>query len=163
MVYVLVAIGVLVALLVLYIIVRDVLHTRRDRQQLHREIHDSEEGYAFLINQKLEVVDTNYYNMNPGVEKQPPYLLGNVLRCQTGTDCGTCGTGFSCKTCPVRYVLTNAFKQKRDVVDVPTTMRLYDIAHVSHTVNVLLNAHIVTLGAKPHMMLKVKILQTPEH
>ena len=160
MIYALI-IGSLVLLVVLFIVVRDVVRHRRERKLIHEKIHDKQRrSYAFLINHDFEVVDTNYYELNPDVEKAPPYVLGNVLHCQTGTDCGKCGTGFACQTCPVRYVINNAFRQKRAFEHVEAKMNLYDAVYKVHTVNVELNGEPVFFKNKPHMLVTAKTLKT---
>ncbi len=146
---------------VITIVVRDLVRHRRDYNRIHQKIHDKQmRSYAFLIDHDFEVVDTNYYELNPDVEKAEPLLLGNVLHCQTGTDCGKCGTGFACQTCPVRYVINNAFRQKRAFEHVEAKMNLYDAVYKVHTVNVVLNGEPVFFKNEPHMLVTAKTLKT---
>lgn len=155
--------GSLLLLVVLFIVVRDVLRRRRERLTLHEKIHDRHRrSYAFLIDREFEVIDTNYYDLNPDVEKAPPYVLGNVLHCQTGTDCGKCGTGFACKTCPVRYVINNAFRQKRNFEHVEAKMNLYDAVYKVHTVDVELDGEFVFFKNEPHMLVTAKTLRSDQ-
>ena len=149
------------ALLLVQQLVR-LLARRRERRAVSARVHSVNDGrYAFLVNRNLEVEDTNYYELNPGRRREPPFMLGNVLHCQTGTDCGLCGTGFACKTCPVRFCLTNAFKQKHDLSDVKATMTLYDEANNVVAVDVNLGAELTYIGGEPHMIVSVETLGTP--
>ena len=147
-------VGVIVVLVIAIVLGRDALRKRRDRDRLSREVHDTRRGLTFLVNENLEVEDTNYFELNPDVEKKPPYLLGNVLHCQNGIDCGECGTGFACQTCPVRYVLKNALLQKRDFTAVDATMRLYDAVYKVQDVDVRLDGKLVTVNGEPRMLVK---------
>ena len=96
------------------------------------------------------------------MERRPPYVLGNVLHCQTGTDCGLCGTGFACQSCPVRFVIKNAFLQQHDVEGVEATMQLYDAEMNVQNVDVRLNGKLVYLNYQPHMMLEVEDVTAPK-
>lgn len=157
--YVVIIILSIIVLLVLLVWLRSVWRRYRTQRKLSEQIHDTRQGYTFLIDSEFEVKDTNYYDLNPDVEKKPPYLLGNVLHCQTGTDCGRCGTGFACKSCPVRFVIKNAFQQKHNFSGVAATMQLYDAVYKAQTVDVELNGELVFVDTQPHMMIKVKTLR----
>lgn len=149
---------VVVTVIVLLLLIqkgRKTIRKRNDRCALHEQISAAEGCYVFLIDKKLDVLDTNYYELNPERRHQLPYGLGNVLCCQQGEDCGECGMGFACKTCPVRHVITNAFKQKHDFNDVSATMTLYSIANVPESVNVRLMGKRVYVGDEPHMLVTV--------
>ena len=144
-----------IALLLLLQLGRRIMQKRSDRRALHEQISAAEGCYMFLIDKNMDVQDTNYYELNPERRHVLPYRLGNVLRCREGEDCGECGTGFACSTCPVRYVITNAFKQKHDFNDVSAVMTLYSIANVPEEVNVLLSGKRVYVGDEPHMLVTV--------
>ncbi|MBQ8656681.1 MAG: hypothetical protein IJ527_06505 [Prevotella sp.] len=152
-----IVLAVIVVLCVLLQQVNRMMARRRDLRAARAKMHDAEDGgYVFLIDKNLEVKETNYYDLNPGRKREPPFMLGNVLHCQTGTDCGLCGTGFACNTCPVRFCLKNAFQQKRNVSDVRATMTLYDNNDEAASVDVSLSGELVYIGGEPHLIVRVK-------
>ena len=150
----------LLLVVALFALVLNNVRKRRHRRGLLEQIRATKDAFVFLIDSSFEVKETNYYVLNPDVEQKPPYLLGNVLHCQTGTDCGECGTGFSCKTCPVRLVIKNAFQQKHGFENVVATMRLYDDVYKAQTVDVELSGELVYLDSEQLMLIRVKTLRS---
>lgn len=150
--------GGLLLVVVLSLLVFNRVRKRERRRVLLEQVRTAKDAYVFLIDSGLEVKETNYYELNPDIEKKPPYLLGNVLRCQTGTDCGECGTGFSCHTCPVRLVIKNSFQQKHGFEHVVATMHLYDDVYKAQTVDVELSGELIYLDDEPHMLIKARSL-----
>ena len=111
--------------------------------------------YAFLIDKKFNVKETNFYELNEHVKDDQPYVLGNVLHCQSGCDSGLCGTGIACDTCPIRLIIRNSFRQKRDFSHVAATMHLYDANHEVQSVDVKVDGKLVYLGKEPHFVISV--------
>ncbi|UKK50197.1 hypothetical protein L6472_09170 [Prevotella sp. E13-17] len=115
-------------------------------------------SYAFLINDKFEVEETNYYALNPGFKKAQPNLLGNVLRCKVGCDSGSCGSDMSCKNCPVRFVISKAFDRREDIHDLEVGMEIYD-GHKPkcvEDVDLCVGGRYINKDGKPRMVLNVK-------
>lgn len=115
-------------------------------------------SYAFLINDKFEVEETNYYALNPGAKVTEPRLLGNVLRCKVGCDSGECGTGMECKNCPVRFVITKAFERRDDVHDLEVGMEIYsgDDRRCVNDLDLCIGGRYINKGGNPKMVLNVK-------
>lgn len=154
--YVLLIIG-LTFVIGLIILLRDVYHLKSSFARFRKQIAEKrKDDYVFLVNQDLMVKATNYYDFNPDMKDDgQPAVLGNVLHCKHGCDAGMCGTGFSCQTCPVRYVLKNSFKNKRDFEKVEASMELYDANRQVHSVDVLVNGELVYACARPYLMVSV--------
>ena len=148
---------VLVLIVVLVPMARKYLKTRRDRAELQRTVHECADKYSFLVDRQFRVKETNFYELNIEQKDDQPSVLGNVLHCQTGCDSGLCGTGIACATCPVRMVLSNAFKMKRDFSSVMATMRLYDASHQVHEVGVKVDGTLVYLGTEPHFIVQAEV------
>lgn len=139
------------------ILLRDVYHLKSSFARFRKQIAEKgKDDYVFLINQDLMVKATNYYDINPEMknDEQPP-VLGNILRCKQGCDSGMCGTGFACQTCPVRFVLINSFKNKRDFENVEASMDLYDADRQVYSVDVLVGGELVYACARPYLMVSV--------
>lgn len=151
-----VAFAILVALLLL---LRSFYQLRADFARFRRKISEQSNDYVFLINKDLEVKDTNYYDLNTDQQKEPPMVLGNVLHCKNGCDAGVCGTGFACQTCPVRLVIKNSFKNKRDFNQVEATMELYNQEHKVQEVDVTVSGELVYAYSQPYMMVSVSSSQ----
>ena len=115
-----------------------------------------EDRYAFLIDRKFRVKETNFYELNENIQDDQPYVLGNVLHCQNGCDSGLCGTGIACDTCPIRMVIRNAFKLKRGFDRVEATMHLYDEHQQVQQADVSMDGELVYIGREPHLVVKVK-------
>ena len=145
----------IVAVLALFIIARNTYRLKTDFARFRKEI-SQKSGLVFLINKDFEVKDTNYYQMNANMagDGQPP-VLGNVLHCKSGCDSGLCGTGFACQTCPVRLVIKNSFKNRRDFDSIEATMELYDASHEVQKVDVTVAGELVYAYNKPYMMVSV--------
>ena len=151
--YIIILIGVVLTAVQL---LRQWLKKRHDSAMLRERVHQQKDRYAFLIDRKLRVKETNFYELNDAIEDDQPYVLGNVLHCQEGCESGLCGTGISCKTCPIRLVIKNAFKLKRNFDHVEATMHLYDVNHEVAQVDVSVDGELVCIGREPHMVVKVK-------
>ncbi|MBQ8989491.1 MAG: hypothetical protein IJ067_07355 [Prevotella sp.] len=159
MIYLGVAIGVLLVLglvLVLWPQLRNWMKHRRDYEAAKATVHGDKDRYNFLINKDFRVLETNFYELNWEMDDGQPNVLGNVLHCETGCDSGLCGTGIACKTCPVRMILTNSFKQRRDFNDVAATMRLYNKDYQVKEVDVRVDGQLVYLGYEPHFIVGVR-------
>lgn len=130
---------------------------RADYALLSERVHNPQtDAYAFLIDRKFRVKETNFYELNENIEDDQPYVLGNVLHCQDGCESGLCGTGISCGTCPIRMVIKNAFKLKRNFDHVEATMHLYDEHHEVKQVDVSMDGELVYVGHESHLLVKVR-------
>ena len=146
---------VLILLIALVSLVRNWQKQRRDLKALRTEVHKTFDKYSFLVDKKLRVKETNYYELNANIKDDQPYVLGNVLHCQTGCDSGLCGTGIACSTCPVRIVLRNGFRDHRDFSDICATMHLYDANHKAKEVDVKVDGRFTYVGHTPHFLVRV--------
>ena len=152
--------AVIIALLVVAIIVLPLVRrhfkTKSDYAEVQQIVMQQKDKYSFLVDRDLNVKETNFYDLNHCFSENQPRKLGNVLQCQTGCDSGFCGTGIACQTCPVRVVLRNSFKQKRDFSHVVATMHLYDANHEVKDVSVLVDGELVYIASEPHFIVNVK-------
>ena len=157
-IYILLFVAVVIAIVQT---VRQWLKRKNDYALISERVHELQtDRYAFLIDRKFRVKETNFYELNENIQDDQPYVLGNVLHCQDGCDSGLCGTGISCKTCPIRLVITNAFKRKRGFEHVEATMHLYDENHEVKQVDVNVDGELVRIGNEPHLVVKVKKLRS---
>lgn len=132
------------------------LRRRRDYALLSERVHLQRDRYAFLIDRNFRVKETNFYELNEDIQDNQPYVLGNVLHCQTAIDEGLCGTGIDCDTCPIRMVIKNAFKLKRDFDHVEASMHLYDEHHETKEMDVRLDGELVHVGKEPHLIVTAR-------
>ena len=137
-------------------VVRQWLRRKRDYALLSERVHLQTDCYAFLIDRNLRVKETNFYELNEDIQDNQPYVLGNVLHCQTAIDEGLCGTGIDCDTCPIRMVIKNAFKLKRDFDHVEASMRLFDEHHETKEMDVRLDGELVYVGKEPHLIVTAR-------
>jgi hypothetical protein len=129
---------------------------RHDYAVLKAMVHATTDAYAFLIDRKFHVKETNFYELNENIADDQPYVLGNVIHCQTACDEGLCGTGMACKECPIRLVLKNAFKLKRDFSDIVAGMSFYDADHQLQETDVNVSGRLVHVGKEPHFFITVR-------
>ena len=148
---------VLIAILIVIVVsvIKNRLKQNRDYKALRIEVHKTFDKYSFLVDKDLNVKETNFYELNENIKDDQPYVLGNVLHCQTGCDSGLCGTGIACSTCPVRMVLRNGFRDHRDFSDIHATMHLYDAYHQPKTFDVKVDGRFTYIGHHPHFLVKV--------
>ena len=151
----LVIVLVLILLIALVPLAKNWQKQRRDLKALRIEVHKTFDKYSFLVDKDLHVKETNFYELNKDIQDDQPYVLGNVLHCQTGCDSGLCGTGIACSTCPVRMVLKNGFRDHRDFSDICATMHLYDAHHQAKEVDVKVDGRFTYVGHTPHFLVKV--------
>ena len=154
MVYAVVILLLAVAVVVVAI-VRHHFLARRDYAELQQKVIQQKDKYCFLVDRNLHVRETNFYALSRRLAEDKPHGLGNVIRCQTGCDSGLCGTGIACRTCPVRLVLANSFKQRRDFSHVSATMHLYDDNNEVKDVSVVVDGELVYVAAEPHFIVNV--------
>src|SRR5574344_1378184 len=69
--------------------------------ELYHSIFQSLPYYIFLIDEKLQVSYTNYFDLNKDSALINPMILGNVLRCVNALESGVCGTHAMCKKCMI--------------------------------------------------------------
>ncbi len=147
---------IIVALVLVASIGRKIWKRRHDYAVLMEAVHSEKEAYSFLIDRRFQVKETNYYELNKNMADDQPYVLGNVIHCQNGCDSGLCGTGIACKECPIRLVLKNAFKLKRDFNDIVAEMSLYDTDHQVQDTVVNVDGKIVYIDKEPHMLVTLR-------
>lgn len=148
--------AVVAMILIIVQVVRQWLRRRNDYALLCERVHLHSDRYVFLIDRKFRVKETNFYELNEDIQDDQPYVLGNVLHCQNAVDEGYCGTGISCNTCPIRMVIRNAFKQKRNFDHLEAVMHLYDANHKKKEVDVRVDGELVYVGKEPYFMVMVR-------
>lgn len=132
------------------------LKRRGDYARLRDRVHRCTDGYAFLIDCRFRVRETNYYELNQEVAVDQPYVLGNVLHCQTAIDEGLCGTGIDCDTCPIRMVINNAFKLRRNFDHIEAVVYLYDAHRKAKEMDVCVDGELVYVGKQPHLIVTAR-------
>ena len=152
---------ILLVMMLLLMIVAAVVVFHRRQEAKHRyaslseRVHSTKSKFSFLIDQDFQVKETNFYDLNTHLKDDQPHVLGNVLRCQSGCDAGLCGTGMTCNTCPIRIVIRNSFKQKRDFSGLSAVMNLYGDNYEVQAINVRLDGKHVLIGKEPHFVVNV--------
>lgn len=146
---------ILILFITLVPLVKNWRKQKRDYEALRIKVHKTFDKYCFLIDKKLRVKETNYYEIHKDLSDDQPHVLGNVFHCQTACDTGLCGTGIACSTCPIRMVLNNGFKHHRDFNDISATMHLYNAKHEVKDVDVKVDGHFTYIGRTPHCLITV--------
>ena len=126
-----------------------------DYASVANAVHETKDKYSFLIDREFNVKETNFYELNENIRDDQPYVLGNVIHCQVACDAGLCGTGIACNDCPLRMVLKNGFKMKRNFSDIAAKMQLYDANHDIQEVNVKVDGQFTYIGDEPHFIVNV--------
>jgi hypothetical protein len=155
MVYVLITAGAAVLAVIVAVGVK-MWKRQRDYAALKDLVHGATDVYTFLIDSKHRVRETNFYELNEASADDQPDVLGNVIHCQSACDSGLCGTGIACQECPIRLVIKNAFKLKRDFDGIVATMQLYDADHQLKETNVIVDGKLVYIGKEPHLLITLK-------
>ena len=145
----------LILLIVMVPLVKSWRKQKREYEVLRVEVHKIFDRYSFLVDKDLRVKETNYYDIHKDLLDDKPRVLGNVIHCQTACDSGLCGTGIACSTCPIRLVLKNGFKHRRDFNDISATMHLYNAKHEVKDVDVKVDGRFTTIGRNPHFLVTV--------
>ena len=145
----------LILLIVMVPLVKSGRKQKREYEALRVEVHKIFDRYSFLVDKDLRVKETNYYDIHKDLLDDKPRVLGNVIHCQTACDSGLCGTGIACSTCPIRLVLKNGFKHRRDFNDISATMHLYNAKHEVKDVDVKVDGRFTTIGRNPHFLVTV--------
>lgn len=145
----------LILLIVMVPLVKSWRKQKREYEALRIEVHKIFDRYSFLVDKDLRVKETNYYDIHKDLLDDKPRVLGNVIHCQTACDSGLCGTGIACSTCPIRLVLKNGFKHRRDFNDISATMHLYNAKHEVKDVDVKVDGHFTYIGRTPHCLITV--------
>lgn len=145
-----------VTVVAIVLVVRVWLKRKNEYALLCERVHQQTEHYIFLIDRKFRVKETNFYELNEDIKDDQPYVLGNVLHCQTAIDEGLCGTGIDCNTCPIRMVINNAFKLKRNFDHVEAVMHLYDKDHKAILQDVRVDGELAFVGKEPFFLVKVR-------
>ena len=149
-------IAVVAVVVTIFLLAWHWLKRRNDYARLCERVHQHTDRYIFLIDRKFRVRETNFYELNEEVRDDQPYVLGNVLHCQTAIDEGLCGTGINCDTCPIRMVIKNAFKMKRGFDHVEAAMNLYNKQHKVEQVDVIVDGELAFVGKVPYFLVKVR-------
>ena len=145
-----------VTVVAIVLVVRVWLKRKNEYALLFERVHQQTEHYIFLIDRKFRVKETNFYELNEDIKDDQPYVLGNVLHCQTAIDEGLCGTGIDCNTCPIRMVIKNAFKLKRDFSQIEAVMRVRDKYQKTEQMDVIVDGELVNVGKEPYFLIKVR-------
>lgn len=145
----------LILLIVMVPLVKSWRKQKREYEALRVEVHKIFDRYSFLVDKDLRVKETNYYDIHKDLLDDKPRVLGNVIHCQTACDSGLCGTGIACSTCPIRLVLKNGFKHRRDFNEISATMHLYNAKHEVKDVDVKVDGRFTTIGRNPHFLVTV--------
>lgn len=145
-----------VAVLAIVLVVRVWLKRKNEYALLFERVHQQTEHYIFLIDRKFRVKETNFYELNEDIKDDQPYVLGNVLHCQTAIDEGLCGTGIDCNTCPIRMVINNAFKLKRNFSQIEAMMHVRDKYQKTEQMDVIVDGELVNVGKEPYFLIKVR-------
>lgn len=145
----------LILLIVMVPLVKSWRKQKREYEALRVEVHKIFDRYSFLVDKDLRVKETNYYDIHKDLLDDKPRVLGNVIHCQTACDSGLCGTGIACSTCPIRLVLKNGFKHRRDFNDISATMHLYNAKYEVKDVDVKVDGRFTTIGRTPHFLVTV--------
>ena len=145
----------LILLVVMVPLVKSWQKQKREYEALRIEVNKIFDRYSFLVDEDLRVKETNYYDIHKDLLDDKPRVLGNVIHCQTACDSGLCGTGIACSTCPIRLVLKNGFKHRRDFNDISATMHLYNAKHEVKDVDVKVDGRFTTIGRTPHFLVTV--------
>ena len=145
----------LILLIVMVPLVKSWRKQKREYEALRIEVNKIFDRYSFLVDEDLRVKETNYYDIHKDLLDDKPRVLGNVIHCQTACDSGLCGTGIACSTCPIRLVLKNGFKHRRDFNDISATMHLYNAKHEVKDVDVKVDGRFTTIGRTPHFLVTV--------
>lgn len=153
MVYIVLLLAVLVVVVAIGI---KIWKKHRDYAVLKAIVHNTTDVYAFLIDQQFHVKETNFYELNITIPDDQPHVLGNVIHCQSACDSGLCGTGISCEECPIRLVVNNAFKLRRDFDNIVATMQFYDAAHQVQETDVTVDGKLVYVDKEPHLLITLK-------
>lgn len=148
--------AIVAVVLIIVLEVRRLLKRRADYALLRERVHLHSDRYVFLIDRKFRVKETNFYELNEEIRDDQPYVLGNVLHCQNAIDEGLCGTGINCDSCPIRVVIKNAFKLKRDFDHVEAMMHLYDKNHKAVQADVRVDGELAYVGKEPYFLVKVR-------
>ena len=145
----------LILLVVMVPLVKSWRKQKREYEALRVEVHKIFDRYSFLVDKDLRVKETNYYDIHKDLLDDKPRVLGNMIHCQTACDSGLCGTGIACSTCPIRLVLNNGFKHRRDFNEISATMHLYNAKHEVKDVDVKVDGRFTTIGRNPHFLVTV--------
>jgi len=151
-IYIAILIVVLVGIIPFF---RNQLKKKRDYTKQSQIVHETKDKYSFLVDKNLKVKETNFYELNKDMPEGQTNVLGNVLHCQSGCDSGLCGTGISCGSCPVRMVLKNSFKMRRDFENIKANMHLYNANHEVQNVDVNVDGHFTYIGYEPHFVVNI--------
>ena len=104
--------------------------------------------FTFLANEKVEVVYTNYYDINKKASKTEPVILGNVLQCKNAIDSGRCGTHENCTSCLIRASIVKALKSNTPFNDLEAHLMLYNKHHEAIETDVSVTGKPIMLGNK---------------
>ena len=124
-------------------------------------------AYVLVIDSDFKVLKTNYYDLThlspDGKEKR----VGDLLQCRNALSAkGGCGTHAFCQECPVRGVIENAFRQKKEFTDLQSSLNIAIDEHEFVKCDVMISGVFMTLDSEERMVLTVhditSIKQTEE-
>ncbi|MEG1581234.1 MAG: hypothetical protein RR386_08245 [Bacteroidaceae bacterium] len=116
--------------------------------------------YTFVANDKVEVLSTNYYDINVDAPRTEPIILGNVLQCKNACDSGCCGTHSQCNHCVIRSSIVKSFTTNQPFYDVEAHLKLYNRNHEAVDTDVAVTGKPLLLKGEPHILLSVRDITT---
>lgn len=122
---------------------------------LYQKIFQNVTFCMFLINTKVEVVLTNYYDLYPYIPKSDKLILGNVLRCKNACDSGTCGDSKYCASCMIRASITQSFASGNSFHNVESHMRILNKRNEAMEVDVEVEGKVVKIDDNEYLVLSV--------
>jgi hypothetical protein len=136
------------------------VNNSEEELELYRAMFRKSPYYMFLINTKVEVLLTNYYDLNPDMPKSVPIILGNILHCKNGCDAGVCGMHDACKSCIVRASILKAFQNSENFENLEAHMKLYNKKMESIDTYVLVNGSVMQVQGQCYMLVSVRDITT---
>lgn len=95
--------------------------------ELFKAILQNVHAFILLVNRRLQVVRTNYYDITGAQKPNYAVCIGDVLRCDNAlTSSGGCGTHWACTACPIRLKVETAFRNKESFSNLETVLNLRD-------------------------------------
>lgn len=99
---------------------------KRNQKQTHiyNAVFQNIHAFILVIDKKLIVLKTNFYQRTGTVDNKTPKRVGDLLCCQNAIISGRCGTHANCGDCVVNKTITEAFKRKEGFAEIRTELVL---------------------------------------
>ena len=98
-----------------------------DSQAVLKAVLKNVNAYVLLINSKVEVLFTNYFDLNKNAYLNSDRILkvGDLLRCNNAhTSEGGCGTHHLCSHCSIRQSIEISFDQKHSFSSIEERLQI---------------------------------------